>query len=54
MTTTKNDQTYRQIMKAVKARREMMEWATTEAERTADAKAIQNLLDQAKVLTSRI
>ena len=54
MNTKQNDKMYRQIMKAVKARQEMAKYATTDAERVEDEKAIVELLAQAKTLTGRI
>jgi hypothetical protein len=54
MNTKANDRLHRQIMKAMKARVEMANLATTEAEREEHLKKIEELSSQAKILTNRL
>lgn len=54
MNTKANDRQYRQIMKSIKARQEMMKMAISDQERQKDMQAINELLGLARTLTKRI
>ena len=54
MNTKINDRLHREIVKSIKARVELLNISTTEAERAEHLKAIDELTNQSKILTNRI
>ena len=54
MNIKENDRLYKTVMASIKVREEMIKQATTEQERQENLKAIDDLLTNARILTSRI